>query len=88
MAGEYGLRRSPELDYSLLADVANEFGDDGLDFAFLEKDWYATELIALAVAYANSDDSKFQLLFGGGTSLSKAHKLIQRFSEDVGTMLS
>ena len=48
--------------------------------SFFEKDWYTTQLLN---ALAKVKDPNFQLVFGGGTSLSKAHRLIQRFSEDI-----
>lgn len=52
----------------------------GIQEAFVEKDWYVTQTIGLLVEnpYAN-----FSVVFTGGTSLSKAHKLIERFSEDI-----
>lgn len=49
--------------------------------AHLEKDFWVTEVLrGAATASANSGCS---VIFKGGTSLSKAHRLIQRFSEDV-----
>ena len=48
--------------------------------SFFEKDWYTTQVLN---ALAKVKDPNFQLVFGGGTSLSKAHRLIQRFSEDI-----
>jgi predicted nucleotidyltransferase component of viral defense system len=47
---------------------------------FTEKDWY-TQHILEVISKFESDD--FQPVFSGGTSLSKGHQLIQRFSEDV-----
>lgn len=48
--------------------------------AYIEKDWYITQIIALLskLQFENID-----LVFAGGTALSKAHKVIQRMSEDV-----
>lgn len=48
--------------------------------AYIEKDWYVTQIIALLskLKYEN-----LNLVFAGGTALSKAHKVIQRMSEDV-----
>lgn len=48
--------------------------------AFIEKDLYAMRLIA---DLAKINHPKIQLVFSGGTSLSKGHGLIQRFSEDL-----
>ena len=45
-----------------------------------EKDWHAVQMIATV---AGVDHGGPQPVFSGGTSLSKAYGLIQRFSEDV-----
>lgn len=52
----------------------------GIQEAFVEKDWYVTQIISLLVQNPYAD---FTITFTGGTSLSKAHKLIERFSEDI-----
>ena len=46
---------------------------------YVEKDYWVTQLLLNLKNSAFSD----RLVFKGGTSLSKAHKLIKRFSEDV-----
>ncbi|MBX9726629.1 MAG: nucleotidyl transferase AbiEii/AbiGii toxin family protein [Rickettsiales bacterium] len=46
----------------------------------LEKDWHVTQVIAILSQVKYPD---FEMIFSGGTALSKAHKLIQRFSEDI-----
>ena len=51
-----------------------------IDPSFIEKDWFVTQVIAV-LADLNPDG--FEFVFTGGTSLSKAHHLIQRFSEDI-----
>lgn len=48
--------------------------------AFVEKDWYVTQVIK---TLSENQYEDVQLIFTGGTSLSKAHKLIERFSEDI-----
>ena len=48
--------------------------------AFVEKDWHSVQVIA---AIAALSFEKYQLVFAGGTALSKAHKIIRRFSEDI-----
>ncbi len=48
--------------------------------SFIEKDWWVTQVIAVL---ANHTAEGFEFVFTGGTALSKAHNLIQRFSEDV-----
>lgn len=47
--------------------------------SFIEKDYWITLILR---KLANSEYRE-QFIFKGGTSLSKAHKLIERFSEDV-----
>src|SRR5574344_555163 len=45
--------------------------------SFIEKDWYATQ----ALKIISQQSTKF--IFSGGTCLSKAYDLIERFSEDL-----
>lgn len=53
----------------------------GIPAAHLEKDFWVTEVLRGA---ANASASTgCSVIFKGGTSLSKAHRLIKRFSEDV-----
>ena len=52
----------------------------GIDPSFIEKDWFVTQVVAALAAFSYAG---FELIFTGGTALSKAHKLIERFSEDV-----
>lgn len=53
----------------------------GIPAAHIEKDYWVTEVLrGIAAASRDTDCS---IVFKGGTSLSKAHHLIQRFSEDV-----
>jgi hypothetical protein len=47
----------------------------------IEKDFWLTEALRRMAAVA--DVERFTLLFKGGTSLSKAYRIIERFSEDV-----
>ena len=47
---------------------------------FFEKDWYTTQVLK---SLSEVDDSRFGLVFSGGTSLSKGYGLIDRFSEDI-----
>ena len=51
----------------------------GLPEVYIEKDYWVTKML-LNLAHSNFSS---QLVFKGGTALSKAHKLIRRFSEDV-----
>jgi predicted nucleotidyltransferase component of viral defense system len=52
----------------------------GINEAFVEKDWFVTKVINVLVQHPQAG---LGLVFTGGTALSKAHKLIERFSEDV-----
>lgn len=54
--------------------------DLGVNPSFVEKDWYAMRIIASLIAV---NDFGVQLVFSGGTSLSKGFGLIKRFSEDL-----
>lgn len=46
----------------------------------LEKDWHVTRVLAFL---SQLNRPGFEIVFSGGTALSKAHGLLQRFSEDV-----
>jgi predicted nucleotidyltransferase component of viral defense system len=48
--------------------------------ALVEKDWYVVKAIA---ALATANVAPFQLVFSGGTALSRAYRLIRRMSEDI-----
>lgn len=48
--------------------------------AFVEKDWYAVQVLKKVHEFSYPG---FKIIFSGGTALSKAHNIIQRFSEDV-----
>lgn len=60
-------------------------GKAGIPRAHLEKDLWVTETLRVLAGQAQQDG--YQLVFKGGTSLSKAHRLIHRFSEDVDVLL-
>lgn len=51
-----------------------------IDPAMVEKDWQVTQVLAFI---SNLNLPGYKIVFSGGTSLSKAHGLIQRFSEDI-----
>ncbi len=48
--------------------------------ALVEKDWYVVKALA---AITGTDVKPFRLVFGGGTALSRAHRLTRRMSEDI-----
>lgn len=52
----------------------------GLEETVIEKDYYVTQVIH---ALSNIENENFRLIFCGGTCLAKAHRLVQRMSEDV-----
>ena len=52
-----------------------------IEEVFIEKDWFVTKLIKDTSVFVSSD--ALELIFSGGTALSKALNAIARFSEDV-----
>jgi hypothetical protein len=50
-----------------------------MDPSFVEKDWFVTQAIRII---AGIDVPNFEVIFSGGTALSKAFGLLERFSED------
>ena len=48
--------------------------------ALVEKDWHVVKALA---AISTKDTAPFRLVFGGGTALSRAHRVIRRMSEDI-----
>lgn len=65
------------LDSEVVVEIAAELG---IAPAFVEKDWYAVQALK---AISHCKDQSVTTIFSGGTCLSKAHKLIKRFSEDL-----
>ena len=51
--------------------------ESGIEPAIIEKDYYVSMMLRLLAA------SNIGFVFKGGTSLSKAYKVIERFSEDI-----
>ena len=51
----------------------------GLSQFVIEKDWFVTRAISIV---SNMQHELYDLLFQGGTSLAKAHRVIERMSED------
>ena len=66
-------------DLELFKDVirATSVAQNDRDFAVIVKDYYVTMILKQLAA--NAPDCVFK----GGTSLSKCHKIIDRFSEDI-----
>lgn len=61
-----------------LSEVRAYFGLPSL--VLVEKDIHVVQAIA---ALTTVDAAPFKLIFGGGTALARAHKLVRRMSEDV-----
>jgi hypothetical protein len=65
----------------------------GIDPAFVEKDFWVIEVLRAAAApvqVTTKDGRSYevQVIFKGGTSLSRVFELIERFSEDVDLLIS
>jgi len=65
------------INQELVESIASELG---VSPSFIEKDWYAMQIIASLLPV---NELGIKLVFAGGTSLSKGFNLIQRFSEDL-----
>ena len=81
----------PDFEQAIL-EAAEHFRAQRLRPAIVEKDYYVTEALrALATATTatidNSNNTIDNIIFKGGTSLSKGWNLIQRFSEDIDIFL-
>ena len=70
------LHQESKLFYNTLRATAQHLD---IKFEFVEKDYWITLVLAELSKSKFRDNSVFK----GGTSLSKGHKLIDRFSEDV-----
>jgi predicted nucleotidyltransferase component of viral defense system len=75
MALMSAMNRRPDL--SLIQEVSLA---TGIAEPFVEKDWFVTQ--AIGAIFGIRIDG-FEVVFSGGTALSKAHGLLKRFSEDV-----
>lgn len=75
------MKQLSRADAELLSDLRQADDKLGrLPEAMLEKDVFITEA---TLALAQLSDREIGVIFCGGTSLSKAHRLIERMSEDV-----
>ena len=72
MEGMFLLKKLP--DKAVIQDISSEFG---VDPSFIEKDWYAVQLLVLISELQRTRDVR--MAFSGGTSLSKGYGLIKRF---------
>ena len=74
--GNLSLSDNPSLQD--LLEVESHFGLPSP--ALVEKDWYVVKALA---AISTVGITPFRLVFGGGTALSRVHRLIRRMSEDI-----
>src|SRR5436190_23564455 len=51
-----------------------------IDEMLVEKDYYVTQVIH---SLSDIDNEFFRLIFAGGTCLAKAHRIVNRMSEDI-----
>ena len=70
------LKQPKEVQRELFIKISDQ---TGLPFSAVEKDWWVTHTLSIIF----SMDCAKSLVFKGGTSLSKAWNLIERFSEDI-----
>jgi hypothetical protein len=71
---------SAELTLEELLESRRNFGLPST--ALVEKDFYVVRALA-AIAAVELEPLPLRLVFGGGTALSRAHRLIRRMSEDI-----
>lgn len=70
-----------------LARIAEQVEErTGIPAAHVEKDFWVTEVLRSIASYG--EQHNVDVIFKGGTSLSKAFRLIQRFSEDVDILVA
>ncbi len=75
----YNLKKSQKLQ--IITQVAEQ---QNLPYFAIEKDWWVVQTLSIIFQL----DVANHLLFKGGTSLSKAWQLINRFSEDIDLVLN
>jgi predicted nucleotidyltransferase component of viral defense system len=75
------MRRLNPGEQKLLSDIqAEDVALSRLPLGMLEKDVFVTE-VTIALSTLSSDS--VGVIFCGGTSLSKAHRIVSRMSEDI-----
>lgn len=70
-----------KLDKNLIEETSLAVG---INPAYIEKDYYVVELLKIIACFQTDS---FNVIFTGGTSLSKGFKIINRFSEDIDFMV-
>jgi Nucleotidyl transferase AbiEii toxin, Type IV TA system len=84
------LRMEPDDLDALVAATAEALG---IDAAFVEKDFWVIEVLRAAtreitVRAKDGQQHPIEIIFKGGTSLSRAYGLVERFSEDVDLLVA
>ena len=74
------LNKELTLDKDLLKLMSSAGKSLNLVTSVIEKDYYVTQVIH---SVADLENEHFRLIFCGGTCLSKAHRAVNRMSEDV-----
>ena len=67
-------------DFKEILDKTHE--ETGYEAAIIEKDYYVSMMLK------NLSKTEHEFIFKGGTSLSKAYNVINRFSEDIDLTVS
>src|SRR3990167_949477 len=75
------LSEHPDFEQAILR-ATDYYQNRGLRAALIEKDYYVSEALRALVQVAGDN-----VIFKGGTSLSKGWDLIERFSEDIDIFL-
>lgn len=76
------MRGTLRSDLNAMATAAARVHDvSGIPTSHIEKDYWVTETLRSVAAHSAAESTT--VVFKGGTSLSKAHRLIHRFSEDI-----
>lgn len=76
------LHEHPDFEQAIL-QAEEHFREQGIRAALIEKDYYVTEALRVIAEVAVEE-----VIFKGGTSLSKGWNLIHRFSEDIDLFLN
>lgn len=84
------LRQHPD-ELAVLTSITAEYL--GIDPAFVEKDFWVTEVLRAVTVEHDIEDTQgtshpVGVVFKGGTSLSRVYGITQRFSEDVDVLLA
>ncbi|WP_063043772.1 nucleotidyl transferase AbiEii/AbiGii toxin family protein [Nocardia pseudovaccinii] len=83
------LREHPDELAALIASAAQQLG---LDQSYLEKDFWAMEVLRACTfpveVTGQAGNGTVTVIFKGGTSLSRAYDLIERFSEDIDLLVA